>query len=158
MIFPVEYSISLSTGERVDISEYDSGRFPVLEDVVAMRPVLDVLQRCAVMSREDVESAKRGWDAAFRVAMRDPVAGLLKILRPDCVHVGSCIMADRKVCTSRNVSGAKRIPPCFEHNSEGEVQRLMTSIVFAWTEKRRVIVVVQDPKALLSALSPVARP
>lgn len=158
MILPNEYSLTLSTGERLDFSEYDSGRFPILESVADMALVRDILERCAVMSREDVESAKRGWDAVLRVAMRDPLSGLLKILRPVCVHAGDCIMVDKPVCTARNVSGRKGIPPCFEHDSAGSVQAIVTSIVFAWASKRRVIVVVPDPRALLSALLRAARP
>lgn len=158
MILPAEYILTLSTGETIEVSEYDSGRFPILESAPDMAPVLDVLQRCAVMTRDDVESAKRGWDAALRIALRDPLSGLLKILRPDCVHTGSCIMADKRVCTTRNVSGRKRIPPCFEHNSDEQVRHLMSSIVMAWAAKRRVIVVVPDPKVLLSAPSPASGP
>lgn len=153
MILPDEYALTLKTGERIDVSEFAFERIPVLSSLEALLPFGDVLRGCAVVSREGVEAAKMGWDAELRRTVKDPLAGLLKVVRHECAHVGDCIMADRRVCTSKNVTGKRRIPPCWEHASEGDIQEVLTAIVLAWAAKRRVIVVVPDPQALQAALS-----
>lgn len=152
MILPDEYVLTLATGERIEVSEFAFERIPVLASADLLLHG-DVLRGCAVMSRDGVEAAKMGWDVELRRTVKDPIAGLLKVARPECVHIGTCIMADRRVCTSKNVTGKRRIPPCWEHSSEGELQQVMTAIVLAWASRRRVIVVVPDPQALQSALS-----
>jgi hypothetical protein len=153
MIIPDEYALTLKTGERIDVSEFAFERIPALASVKGLVPLWDVLRGCAVMSRDGVEAAKMGWDVELRRTVKDPVAGLLKLLRPECAHVGTCIMADRHVCTSKNVTGKRRIPPCWEHASEGELQEVVNSIVLAWAAKRRVVIVVPDPQALQEALA-----
>jgi len=156
MIIPDEYALTMKTGERIDVSEFAFERVPALASVADLVPFGDVLRGCAVMSRDGVEAAKMGWDAELRRTVKDPIAGLLKLFRPECVHVGTCVMADRRVCTSKNVTGKRRIPPCWEHSSEGVLQEVVNSIVLAWAAKRRVIVVVPDPQALQAALASAA--
>lgn len=156
MILPDEYELTLKTGEHIEVSEFAFERIPSLAPIADLIPFADVLRGCAVLSRESVEAAKMGHDLELRKTVRDPLAGLLKVLRPECVHIGDCIMADRRVCTSKNVTGKRRIPPCWEHASEGELQQVATAVVLAWASGRRVIVVVPDPQALQAALSSAA--
>lgn len=157
MILPDEYVLTLKTGERIEVSEFAFERIPALASVKDLIPYADVLRGCAVMSREGVEAAKMGWDAELRRTVKDPLAGLLKVARPECSHMGDCIMADRRVCTAKNVTGKRRIPPCWEHSSEHvELQQVATAMVLAWAAGRRVIAVVPDPQALQEALSSAA--
>jgi len=151
MILPDEYILRISTGERIEVSEFAHERIPGLETIAPL--LSDLLIGCAVLTRDAVESAKRGYDAELRKAVKEPVVGLLKASKPECLHIGTCIMADRRVCTARNVSGRKRIPPCYEASHPDPAQQLATAIVLAWASGRRVIVIVPDPQALLSAPS-----
>lgn len=139
----VEYSLSLSTGERVDVSEYDYERTPAVLSLPE-----DVLEGCSMLAREDVESAKRGYDFVLRNSMRDPLSGMLKMRDPVCALIRECAMADRKVCTSKNVRGRKKLPVCWEHASEDlDVRAVVSSIVLAWAAGRRVILVVPAERA-----------
>lgn len=157
MILPDEYVLTLATGERIEVSEFAYERIPFLtSELLAAIP--DVLRGCAVLSRDSVEAAKLGHDADLRRTVKEPVVGLMKVARPECDHVGTCVMADRRFCTARNVSRKKRIPPCWEHGSEGDVRELVSAVVLAWAAGRRVIVVVPDPRSLQGAPVPGVRP
>ncbi len=160
MIQPDDYVLTLSTGERTEFSEFAYERIPVLGEEKALAAIEDVLRGCAVMERQPVEEAKRGYDVELRKALRMPVTGLLKIARPACRHLGTCVMADPRVCTARNTAGKKRIPPCWEHSSDpGELQEVVTAIVLAWSAGRKVIVVVpaRTPRSAPSAVAPRGR-
>lgn len=153
MMLPDEYVLQLTTGERVEISEFAFERIPALTTEL-LTSVSDVLRGCAVLSREGVEAAKLGYDVELRRTVKEPVVGLLKVARPECAMIGTCVMADRRSCTARNVSGKKRIPPCWEHGSEGAVREFVSAVVLAWAAGRRVIVVVPDPRVLQGAPAP----
>ncbi len=141
MMAPMDYVLVLGTGERIEIVEYDYERFP---GVLTLPE--DIVRGCAVMSREDVESAKRGWDQGLRKALRDPVSGLMNVQSPTCSHSHDCVMFRDSTCTAWNVSLKKPIPVCYERILGGVLQELATSVVLSWAARKRVILVV--PKSL----------
>lgn len=142
---PDEYVLYLRTGECIEVSEFAHERIPEFMEAVASLGGL--LRGCTVLTREAVEAAKRGDDAELCKALRDPLAGMLKMEDPVCSQKKDCAMFDREVCTARNRSWRKPVPICYE-SSAG---LLASAVVLAGAAGRRVFIVVPDPQALRAA-------
>lgn len=151
MIQLTEYSLSLTTGERIDVSELDPGLLGEewSEAVAAaVRPLTDM---CAHVPREAVEAAKLGYDTELKRLLRDPVGCLVMLDRPVCSVIRDCPMAVREKCTTRNATARKGglFPVCWEWQVpddldpvlEPAVQAAAQAIVHAWRQKRHVLVV-----------------
>jgi hypothetical protein len=146
-VTPDEYVLRLRTGERVEVSEFDHERLPDLMGALPALEASGLIRGCTVLTRKVIEAAKRGDDAELCKALRDPKAGLLKVLEPECSQRRGCAMFDRDVCTARNLSRRKLIPPCYESGPPGPAGLLAAAVVLAGSAGRRPVIVVPDPPA-----------
>lgn len=139
----LEYSITLDTGERVDVLELD----PATCDALRPGPVAEaldwILSRCTRASRAELEDAKGGWCGPLQDALGTPPLGcLLKMRDPACSLVDECGIADRARCTTRNVGkGLGLFPVCWEPVAPRAGADLAWRIVHAWKEGRWVVIV-----------------
>lgn len=150
-IYPVEYSIRLTTNEVIDISEYDYELVPVLKDERVVLNGHDFLRFCPTISREVLEELKRGYDTRFKgIARKPPMSALLNIESKFCRIREECTMYNLKSCTANRILGGKiDFPICFEYEPpkfiseeiQSIVSALGTSIVHAWKQNRIVVLV-----------------
>lgn len=147
----LEYEITLSTGERLTISEFDPDVIPELHDEEVRKACASVLKLCSYMSRAVVEGAKRGDLKPFERALKTPSYGcLLKIDTPECSEVRSCIFVKSKECTTKYqikklgkfpICWSYRVPSGYSQSLTISAQILATSIVNEWREGRYVIII-----------------
>ncbi len=150
-IYPIEYSIRLTTNEVIDISEYDYELVPILKDEQVVLNGHDFLRFCPTISREILEELKRGYDTRFKSLMRKPpVSSLLNLERKFCRIREDCTMHNLRNCTTKRLMGGKiDFPICFEHEPpkfiSEEIQSLVsalgTSIVHAWRQNRIAVLI-----------------
>lgn len=145
----LNYNITLSTRETLDISEFDPELISLLKEEAVLSVLSSLLRLCTYVSRDEVERAKRGETKPLERALRTPPYGcLVKIDTPICAEIKTCIMADIKKCTSKNIVKYKgKFPPCWTYrtNTDGETRvqahLLATAIVDAWKEGRYVLII-----------------
>jgi hypothetical protein len=140
MISLTEYSLFISTGEHINISEFDPDLFsdiwnPSIE--AAVKPVIDL---CTIVSRPIVEMAKMGYDTELKSLLRSPIGALLRLNKSVCAQIKTCPMADIKTCTTKNVSAkAGLFPICWEYYIEDHnASSIINAIVHAWRQNRYV--------------------
>jgi hypothetical protein len=150
-IQPVEYRINLHTGESIEISELDVEVVEELRMPEVLEATAEIIKLCSKMPREIVEEAKLGHSKNFTSLMKTPPVGsMMKLPSPICAMIRDCAIADKRKCTTRNISNQiGKFPICWEFKppklTEDDVipraQSLAFAIVHAWREGRYVILV-----------------
>lgn len=156
-IEPFCYHIDLTTGERIEIAEFDPEHIPSLLNPIIQEACKSIFGTCTFVERAVMEEAKRGLDTRFKKLMRSgPMGSLLKVLNPVCADTKDCVMYDHGKCTTRfikkNVGG---FPECWMGTPELSKRKLspaefrtataiITSIVHAWREGQRVVIISQS--------------
>jgi hypothetical protein len=148
-IQPIDYSITLSTNERIDIIEIDVNTVPGLDDpdVASALP----LSRCMNLTRDIIEDAKRGNDRIFRDLFRSPLSGLMKVEPHICRLHKDCVFYNKRNCSARMIEGRHHLPICWEYESPAHlndekrflVSMIGTEIVLAWANDQ-VVVIIKD--------------
>ncbi len=154
MIQLVDYSLTLSNGERVSITEFDPARIPYMSAPEVLSAVRGLLERCTFAPREALESAKRGWDKDLLKLLRSPEGGMARAGPPVCRLIKECAMAVPAECTLR--SGAGRFPICWEYDPGPGLApvvrvaavELGTAVGNAWRAGSHPVVVDLDRSAL----------
>lgn len=152
MIDAYDYTLNLSTGEVLLVSELDPERVGAMRNPEVLRHADPVLSLCTRASRAVLEDAKIGGTDALEDALGTPPEGcLLKLSVPVCRHVAgrSCSMADAGRCTTRSRDRrGPDFPVCWELDIPGGLTEasvaagyLTSRVVSAWRELRYVIVV-----------------
>ncbi len=146
----VEYNLSLSTGEEIQVSELDPESVPSLTDPVVVRLADAVLSRCTRSPRVALEDAKSGLPESLEAYLGTPPSGcLLKVSTPVCAELRFCAMSNPTKCSTRNVARRRAIFPmcwtCSLPDGGTEEQRsqardLSDSIVSAWRDGRHVVI------------------
>lgn len=147
LITPTEYSLELSTGEKIHLSEFDPELIPELADPKIVLACSHILVHATWMPRAVVEEAKRGLDTRFNLLLRTSSIGcLLKAIRPDCALRKSCQMA-APGCTLRNISGKKgKFPDCWTYEGGSlRAEALGSAVARAWKEGRYAVMVAEPP-------------
>lgn len=148
---PFEYTLRLSTGETVEVSQFDSVMHQQLASPAVAAACASVLARVPRVSQEVMEAAKMGDDRALRSALRaQPAGALMMVLKPVCAMAGECAMHSR-ACTARNVGKrGGQFPECWEFEpdcpagaEEGDARGAGTAIVMAWRAGRHAVIVVR---------------
>jgi hypothetical protein len=149
---PVEYVLRLGTGETISVCELNPESVDGLVDERVLRSLEASLDRCARVPKVALEEAKRGHTKKLEACLRTPPIGaMLKLDRPVCKHIMDCVMADKRVCSTRNVSeSGGAFPLCWEYSSESEDQdvrtaaeSIMNCVVHAWRNGRTVLIVTE---------------
>lgn len=149
-LHPAEYTLRLSTGEAVEVSQFDSVSHPQLASPAVRAACASVLDRVPTVTREVMEAAKVGDDRALRSALKAQPSGALVMVRNHrCAQWGDCVMHG-KACTTTNVR--KRVgqfPECWEYepeakagDEEGDARGVGTAVVHAWRGGRHALFVV----------------
>lgn len=143
-----EYSLNLSTGERIKISEIpistlDKNYF----EAFGLAEISGVVSLCTNAPTQAMHDAKVGYTKPLEKMLRTPPVGaLMKVDRPVCVNINDCAMADSKKCTAR----FSKFPECWEYevynDSDLNVIKLSAKdivrrIAIAWRDGRYVIIV-----------------
>ncbi len=147
----VEYVLRLSTGEEILASELDPESVPVLQDPVVVLLADAVLSRCTRAPRWAIEDAKSGFPESLEPLLRTPPAGcLLRMSRPVCAEMKTCVLADRDRCSTVRAGkrGLPGFPLCWTFDvpdSKDAVRAsaardLADSIVLAWRDGRHVLI------------------
>jgi len=148
--FPNEYVLHLSTGETIQVSELDLSILGASPAILAHFAPLQAL--CTQLTRSQLEEAKGGYDEALKSKLRSPPVGcLIKNPAPVCSLIASCSMANKKECTTKNVTkrGGK-FPDCWTVET-GKLQgferawaaELSDVVIHAWRAGRHVFVVIE---------------
>jgi len=147
----VEYVLHLSTGEEILVSELDPESVPVLRDPEVVRLADAVLSRCTVAPRWAIEDAKSGLPESLEPFLRTPPHGcLLRLSRPLCAEMRTCVLADRSRCSTVRTErrGLPGFPLCWTFDvpqfPDGErsssARDLADSVVLAWRDGRHVLI------------------
>jgi hypothetical protein len=146
-IQPIDYSITLSTNERINIIEIDVDTIPDLSDPEIASALSLLLSRCMNLTREDIEDAKRGNDRVFRDSYRSPISGLMKIEPHICRLHGDCVFYNKQICSARMME-RRHLPICWEYESPHLsdekcfiITMVGTEIVQAWANNQIVVIV-----------------
>ena len=150
----IDYVLTLETGESVRVAELVPGLVPGLSDPSVVAAAEPVLGRCPRMPRHVLESAKAGHSREFEVLMGTPPVGcLLKLERPVCAEIRSCLMANPAKCTTKHVDPGRRgavgmFPPCWELEVPDAsdavvyaVREIASEVVSAWKAGQMVVIV-----------------
>jgi hypothetical protein len=154
---PIQYELSLSTGEILHISEIDPEVFSELRDIKITKVISSVLDKCTKASRDVLELAKIGGTEQLEKLLSTPPIGcLIKMGEHICAEVRECPMANNELCSTRRMKrGKPDIPHCWKFNI-GEkphhlsymeavlAQHLATMIIHEWRDGRYVIIVHQN--------------
>ncbi|KKL45204.1 hypothetical protein LCGC14_2358020 [marine sediment metagenome] len=147
----LEYSLTLETGEEVEILELDPETCPELRSEDVRSAASHVLGRCTYTPRDVLEEAKGGFCKRLQELLRTPPIGcLLTVSNPECSELETCGIADRSLCTLRYVSkSGGKFPICWEAGPSKpcpddigmQVRDLAGRVAHAWREGRYVIIV-----------------
>ncbi len=152
---PDEYPLKLSTGELLEISEFDAERSPALQHPEIMVAVSGLIAQCAKVPRVVMEEAKKGYDRNFlRLLRGDPRGAMIKATPPGCGLHKQCAM-ETSFCTLRSgpMTGKKPglLPLCWEFAAPSVSLELRaptidlgTAIGQAWRRGRYVIIIPLD--------------
>jgi len=147
----VEYTLSLSTGEEITVSELDPESIPCLTDPVVVRLADAVLSRCTRAPRDAIEDAKSGLPESLEAYVRTPPVGCLaKLSIPVCAELKFCVISDPVRCSTRHRSkrGGPDFPMCWTFavpsggtpEQSSQARDLADSIVSAWRDNRLVVI------------------
>lgn len=150
-IIPFEYTLYLSTGETLEISEIDLSIIQASDQILSL--CHPIISQCTFVTREELEQAKGQYDSPFKAKLRSfPPGCLTKNRNPVCSQIDSCIMADKKKCTTKNISKTGgNFPRCWTFQLD-EVDSLVKFqaieladvVIHCWREGRLVIIVQRD--------------
>jgi len=153
-IISTDFIIKLETGEKIHVVELDPERIIEINNEKVKNLMKNILSRCTKMPRYVIETAKLGGTREFEKLMNTPPVGcLLKIDKPVCAEINSCLMANKQKCTtkflnmkSKNYLG--KFPICWEYeiektedNAYYEARNLASFIVLSWKENKLVVIV-----------------
>ena len=136
-----EYSLKLSsTGENLLVAEISSS---MLGDLNKSK-IEEVLDKCIQIPKDLIEEAKLGNTDKFQKYLKTPAVGVMIKLNKFCRFFNDCVMADRRLCNTKNVALSKKsIPICWEHGEPTKVGTILSSeeefstlIVHYFNEKR----------------------
>lgn len=111
-----EYPLRLSTGETIQVAEIDAERSPALAIPQIRKSIESLLKHCCLVPREIVEEAKGGYDTRLKPLLRSQPRGcMIKTEKPICLHIESCSMASKPICTLHNCAPSSTpLPICWE--------------------------------------------
>lgn len=150
-LHPAEYSLRLSTGEQVEVSEFDSERHPELADQAVRAACASVLDRVPSVPLADMEAAKVGDDRALRAALKAQPAGALQMVKGHrCSLFRECAMRSDRCSTRRVRRGRPDFPECWEFGPDGPAgdaeagaRAAGTAVVHAWRSGRYALLVIR---------------
>jgi hypothetical protein len=153
-MYTFEYSLVLSTGEKLAISEVvvgalDSWCARAFSDPNAKRAIAPILALCTKAPPNVMDDAKIGHTKPLEKLLKTPPIGaLMKIDKPICSSFKSCASANAS-CTTQFVGKNKSFPKCWDYyvtdpdnftNSMSAAQELVKDIVMAWRDSRYVVI------------------
>ena len=154
MSSPLQYELSLNTGEIIHVSEIDPEIFSELRDPNIVKAVSSVLDRCTKAPRDVLELAKIGGTKQLEgLLSTSPTGCLIKTEEHICAEIKDCPMANKELCSTRKMKkGKPNIPHCWKSNVDNEkhklsymeavlAQHLATMIIHEWRDGRYVIIV-----------------
>ena len=147
----VEYSLRLSTGEDILVSELDPASVPCMWDNGVLFLAASFLALCTQAPRAAIEDAKSGLPESLEPFLGTPPAGcLLRAPTSVCAELRFCAISDRTKCsTTYFIRKKPAFPMCWTADllkaSTPEVgsqsRDLVDSIVSAWRDGRHVVIV-----------------
>jgi hypothetical protein len=140
----IEYKLILSTNEEISVSELDSEFFPLLTQDGVRLALSSVFSLCTYASRDVMEKAKRRDTKPLERLLKTPPYGCLRKLdKPVCRKINDCVMANRTVCTVRNIKKNLGIfPECFQYDaSSDETSDYATTIINIWKSGNYAIII-----------------
>lgn len=155
---PLQYELSLNTGEIIHVSEIDPEIFSELRDINIVKAISSVLDKCTKAPRDVLESAKIGGTKQLEgLLSTSPTGCLIKIEEHVCAEIRDCPMANRGLCSTRKMKkGKPNVPYCWKFNMNGDnkkhqlpcmeavlAQHFATMIIHEWRDGRYVIIVYQ---------------
>lgn len=152
-----EYSLTLNTGEVIEVSEITDRIFFQLNSPEVQRICKPILEKCTHISRFEIEEAKRGFSKQLDEKLgTEPVGCLIKLALP-CSEMKNCIISDRVKCNTKYINKVKRdvfyCPSCWEYEFDqtglefttiAAVKILTSAIVDAWKNGRFVVIVDEE--------------
>jgi|WetSurMetagenome_2_1015567.scaffolds.fasta_scaffold52099_4 hypothetical protein len=154
MSSPLQYELSLNTGEIIHISEIDPEVFSELRDANIVKAISSILDRCTKAPRDVLELAKIGGTKQLEgLLSTSPTGCLIKIEEHICAEKKDCPMANSELCSTRKMKkGKPKIPHCWKFNIDDKkhhlpymeavlAQHLATAIIHEWRDGRYVIIV-----------------
>lgn len=149
-ITPTDYVLSLSTGERIIIAEFDPAHIPELSMKSALDGCASLISKVSHVEREFLEEAKLGYDTNFLKRLRSPPhLCLVQVANPSCAlnDIRVCVMASPACHTKQTKNKLGIFPECFtylpeEEKDPGEHARsLGTAIILAWRKGHHAVIV-----------------
>jgi hypothetical protein len=149
-IHPFDYTLTLSTGECIDIAEIDTEVVPSLNDSDVISALSILLSKCVNITRVSMEETKRGYDRDFRSVFRSPISGLIKNESHICRLRHECSMFAIDTCSTHTIrKNRSMIPICWEYESPTNLSREKQSIVMmigtviiqAWRANQIVVII-----------------
>jgi hypothetical protein len=146
-----EYSLELSTGERLAVTEIamgalDSWMTKAFSDAAARQLLAGVLDLCTRAPRCVLDDAKIGYTKPLERLLKTPPSGaLMRLDKPECFSMSNCAVADKAKCTAR----FDKFPECWDYDighsddftdAMSAAQELAKTVVFAWKDGRYVII------------------
>ena len=156
MIEFIEYSLSLNTGETIEVSEISDKLYPPLSDPEVQEICKPILDKCVHVSHFILEEAKLGFSKQLDEKLSTPPLGALIKLALICSEIDICAIADKIKCNTnyRKKMGKDTIycPSCWDFKITGDyaptsmasAKLLVTSIISAWKFDHYVIVVDEN--------------
>jgi hypothetical protein len=152
LVEPVEYTLYLNTGERIEVLELDAERIEALRIPEITMALSKLLSLCNSITRLAVEEAKRGYSDKLESQLRtSPVAALLKIDKPKCVEFRQCPAVKKLNCDTTKIADSRKklLPICWEYSVSEEltgVNRVMAvdlarHIVHAWSHRMYILTI-----------------
>jgi hypothetical protein len=151
LIEPVEYTLYLNTGERIEVLELDVERVEALQILEVTENLPKLLSLCNSVTRLAIEEAKRGYSDKLENQLRtSPIAALLKIDKPKCVEFRQCPVVKKLNCDTTKIVDSKRklLPICWEYSIDEKLTGmnrvlaidLARHIVHAWSHRIYVLI------------------
>lgn len=153
-IISTDFIIKLETNEEIHVVELDPERVIEITNEKVKNLIDNILSRCTKMPRHVVETAKLGGTREFEKLMSTPPIGcLLKIDKPVCAEINTCLSANKQKCTTRflNVKSKThlgRFPVCWEYDTEKAeddiyymARNLASFIILSWKINRLVVII-----------------
>jgi hypothetical protein len=140
---PAFYSLSLSSGEKIEFAEIDVER---IQDPQIITYVVsnDKCKSVSKISRSSMEAAKIGYDKELREALKSPPnAMLIKTMPKRCGLRTKCSSFDSYVCSLTYQKEKKSyFPDCFIFDSNDVIESfVMSEFTRMWKEGLHVIIV-----------------
>ena len=149
LIVPNDYTLDLSSGETIIVSEFDPVHIPELKSDVVLKGCASIFAKVTRVSREMLEDAKIGYDAPLMKRLGSPpVICLMRVANPSCSmnDIKECSMAS-DACTTKNTKKSLGLfPECFAYLPEADdvnddAASVGTAIILAWRQNKYAIVV-----------------